>query len=112
LEDRDYDNATKYAQEALRINPHDGYTLGLFIFMAYENQDYKAVIRTAKKSFKYDKTAKYNHTLYSVYAKALYHLGKNKEAIKQLDCAIKLAPNNKAYLNLKELMLAEKELNN
>ena len=110
LEKKEYKEAIKYAKEALKINPNDEYTLGLLTYMAYENKDYKTVIETAQKSFKYDITAKRNPALYSMYSKALYQTGNKEEAIKQIEYSIKLAPENKDYQATKAKMIVGEDI--
>ena len=41
--------------KALEIDPNDGYALGLYKFMAYENKAYDKVIEISKKMLKVDK---------------------------------------------------------
>ncbi len=110
LEKKEYKEAIKYAKEALKINPKDGYTQGLLVCMAYENQNYNMVIDAAQKSIKYDETSKFNHVLYSLYAKALYKTGKKEEAIEKIEYAIKIAPENKDYQETKAKMIAGEEI--
>ena len=104
IEKKDYDNALKYTKEALKINPNDEYTLGLLTYLAYANKDYSRVIKTAEQSFKKDSMAHYNPVLYSMYAQALYQTGDKSKALKQIEYAIKLAPENTEYKQLQEKM--------
>lgn len=104
LEKKEYKNAIKYAQKALKFNPQNGYTLGLLVYMAYDSEDYELVIQTAQKCFKYDATTKDNHALLVTYSKALYKKGNTKEAIKQIEYAIKLAPQKAEYKEIQAKM--------
>ena len=107
LEQKDYEKAKEYLLKSLEIDPNDGYALGLYMFMANDNEAYDRVIEVAKKMLKVDPTAKYNHALYSTYARALYKTGNKKQALRQIEKAIKLNPLDKDYPAIKEKMLKE-----
>ena len=104
LEKEEYDNATEYLRKALKTDINDGYALGLFVFMAADNDDYDMVIKISRRLFKYNSCVKDNHALYAIYAKALYKKGKKKEALKQIEKAMVIEPYNTDYPKLKEKM--------
>ncbi len=104
--ENDSDNCFKYLRKALEINPDDGYALGLFMYAAYNNKDYEEVIKTAEKLINCDESSKYNHALYSTYAKALYKKGYKEKALQNIDYALELEPKNKKYQQYKEKMLS------
>ena len=105
LEKKDYDNAKDYLKKSLKINPNDGYALGLLMIMAVDNENYDTVIRIVRHMLKVDPAAKYNPAMYATYAKALYKTGKRKEAIKQINTSLQLEPHDKENIKLKEKML-------
>ena len=110
LEMKDYDNAFEYLRKSLKINSNDAYSLGLFMYIADENEDYNMVIKIARKLLKVDPAAKGNHVLYSVYAKALYKTGKEKQAVKQLEKAIEIEPSNNDYPLLRDKILKKEKI--
>lgn len=109
LEMKDYVNTIKWAKKALKQNPQDEYTLGLITVMAFESNRYEDVLEITD-ILKYGKYTKDNHALMSLRAKALFQLGKKEEAIRQMDDAIKLAPDKKEYLQLKEKMQKDEKI--
>ena len=108
--DVNLDKAKEYLLKSLETDPNDGYALGLYMFMANDNEAYDRVIEIAKKMLKVDPTAKYNHALYSTYAKALYKTGNKEQALRQIEKAIKLNPLDKDYPAIKEKMLKKENL--
>lgn len=104
-EKREYENAIEYLKKSLQISPNDGYALGLYLFMADANKDYKNVINISRRLLKVDPAAKYNHALYATYAKALYKTGKKKQALKQIEKAIEIEPSDKDYYTYKEKII-------
>ena len=110
-EKNDYNNAVEYLRKSLKIDSNNGYALGLFMFMAADNEDYKMVIKTARRLLKVDPAADCNHALYATYAKALYLTGKKKEALTQIEKAIEIEPSDEDYPALKDKMLKGEKIN-
>ena len=110
LEKKESKNAIEYLKKSLKIDPNDGYALGLYMYIAYANEDYNGVIRLSRRLLKYDPSAKYNPALYAIYSKALYKKGKKTEALKQIEKAIEIEPHDKEYLLQKEKMQKDEEI--
>lgn len=102
---KEHDKAVEYIEKALKIDPHNPITLGAYMFMAVDNDNYKEVIKISKFLLKHDSRVEKNSVLYCLYAGALYNTGDKKNAIKKIDKAIQLEPNNKDYLEMKEKMI-------
>lgn len=104
----DYDKSKGFLEKALKLDKFDQYANELVVFLAYENNDYKSVIKYSNISMK--KALCDNYAALSIRAKAFYKLGNKKEALKIMDSVLQLVPYDKEYIQLRENILNDKEI--
>lgn len=95
---------------ALKLDPRDDYVLSLLMVLASDVKNYDKAIEYANKILKDGYSKDENHALRYMLAKLYYVKGKKDLAIKNIDLAIKIAPENLEYKEKKEKILNGEEI--
>ena len=113
-----YDEAEMWLLKAIKEAPYLRDPYVEMMLLKYRLEDYESIIKYGKEALKIKSNEKsyinepfsWNETIYDLLSLAYYYTGNTTNAIKNVDIAIKINPDDKRLLNNKQIFLQSKNL--